>query len=50
NIKEVFRRLSKISFKTISKKYKFYKKEVKFLGFVIRIYSIRISPNKIKLV
>ena len=39
-----------MDFKTILKKYEFYKKEVNFLGFIIRTTGIQIDPKKTKLI
>ena len=35
-----------VRFKTVPKKYEFYKKEVKFLGFIINLEGIKIDLAK----
>ena len=46
----MLRRLSKTTFRMVIKKCEFFKKEVSFLGFIIRINEVRIDLEKIKLV
>ena len=50
DVQEVFKRLSKTTFKTAPEKCEFYKKEVKFLGFIISQNGIKIDPEKTKLI
>jgi len=42
----VFERLTIITFKTVPKKCEFYKKSVKFLGFIIGTDRVRIDLEK----
>jgi len=48
DVQEVFKRLSKTTFKTAPEKCEFYKKEVKFLGFIMSQNGIKIDPEKTK--
>ena len=43
----MFERLSLVSFKTALDKYKFFRKELDFLGFIVGIYSVRIDLEKV---
>ena len=44
----MFKRLSKVGFKIVPDKYKFFRKEVDFLGFVVGIYRVRIDLEKVR--
>ena len=46
----VLERLSGTSFKMALEKCEFFKKEIEFLRFILRINGIRIDPKKIQLV
>ena len=48
DVQEVLRRLKTVGFKTVPYKCEFFKKEVKFLGFIISIQGIAIDPEKTK--
>lgn len=43
----MFKRLSTINFKTILEKCEFYKKSIKFLGFIIGTNRVKIDLGKI---
>ena len=43
----MFERLSRVGFKTVLDKCKFFKKELDFLGFIVDIYSVRIDLEKV---
>ena len=43
----MFRRLSRVGFKTVPDKYKFFRKELDFLGFIVGIYGVRIDLEKV---
>ena len=48
DVAEVLRRLSETTFRIVLEKYKFFKKEITFLGFIIGTKGIRIDPEKTK--
>jgi len=48
DVQEVFKRLARTTFKTAPEKCEFYKKEVKFLGFIMSQNGIKIDPEKTK--
>ena len=48
DVDEVFDRLNKVGCRTVLEKCKFFKKEVDFLGFVVRVNSIYMDPEKIQ--
>ena len=46
----VLRCLDKYNLRVKPKKYKFYKKKVNFLGYVVEVNRVRVSKEKIKVV
>ena len=48
DVQAVFERLSTVDFKTVPEKCEFYKKSVKFLGFIIGTNGVKIDLGKIQ--
>lgn len=46
DIQAVFNKLSQTTFKIAPEKCEFYKKSIKFLGFIISIDGVKIDPGK----
>ncbi len=47
DVDTVFERLDKAGCRTALERYKFFRKEVNFLGFIVSVNGIRMDPEKI---